>query len=344
MLGAVGPSRSSARKVPRWVGVVMMAGPLCGCRGCAGGSDDVSLTLDAGPGGLSARQAEQVLARVGDRAIRLADYAAAMERMDELERLRYQTKDRRRALLDEMIDVELLAREAERRGLHEKPETQALIRQFQRDAVLRRLRRSLPGVDSFAPSRVAEYYRTHPDEFQQPEMRRAASIDLPDEKTAREVLGRARGADAAEWKRLVDEYAPASGDDVAKASPEGDARGEEDHVPGDLGTWAERTSGGEGSVDPVLREALFGLEHVGDVHAEVLRVDGRYHVLRLVQRVAARRRTLAEVDAAIRVRLLEELQKSAELELVSKLRSRIEVVVDDDALSRLPAPEPEAQP
>ena len=44
--------------------------------------------------GLSPEQAAQVLARVGTRIITLGDFAAALERMDPFERIRYQSDDR----------------------------------------------------------------------------------------------------------------------------------------------------------------------------------------------------------------------------------------------------------
>ena len=47
--------------------------------------------------------------------ITLGDYAAALEHMDQFDRLRYQSPERRKELLDEMIDVELLAHEADAR-------------------------------------------------------------------------------------------------------------------------------------------------------------------------------------------------------------------------------------
>src|SRR5688572_19038866 len=129
-----------------------------GCDGCSGSGGAPAASPDAGQAVLSPERAAQVLARVGTRTITLGDYAAALERMDPFERMRYQTDDRRQALLDEMINVELLAREAERRGLDQLPATQERVRQFQRDELLRRLRASLP-----APSQEAmrDYYGAH---------------------------------------------------------------------------------------------------------------------------------------------------------------------------------------
>src|SRR5262249_55435218 len=64
--------------------------------------------------GLPADQAARTVAKVGDRTLTLADFARTIERMDQFDRLRYQSKERRRELLEELIDIELLAAEAKR--------------------------------------------------------------------------------------------------------------------------------------------------------------------------------------------------------------------------------------
>ncbi|HEX6275195.1 MAG TPA: hypothetical protein VFZ53_19280, partial [Polyangiaceae bacterium] len=79
---------------------------------------------------LSPEMAKKTLAKVGDRVITLGEFEATLERMDPFERMRYQSQDRRKRLLDEMIEVELLAGEARRRGLDKLPETEERRRQL----------------------------------------------------------------------------------------------------------------------------------------------------------------------------------------------------------------------
>jgi hypothetical protein len=113
---------------------------------CAVGCNERALDRtkrgDAGvwPAGLTAEQAALVVAKVGDRAITLGDYAATLERMDQFDRLRYQSPERRRELLEEIIDVELLAQMRGRKS-STSGETQQAIRQVLRDALLVEARR-----------------------------------------------------------------------------------------------------------------------------------------------------------------------------------------------------------
>src|SRR5512147_645373 len=96
-----------------------------GCREKAKQSPAAVASASApAPGKLTPELARQVLAKVGDRDITLGEYAETLERMDPFERIRYQSPDRRKQLLNEIIQVELLAEEAKRRGLDKTPETQ----------------------------------------------------------------------------------------------------------------------------------------------------------------------------------------------------------------------------
>ncbi|MEY4543825.1 MAG: hypothetical protein RL685_20 [Pseudomonadota bacterium] len=322
-----------------------------GCEGCLG-SGNVPPSPDAGQAGLSTEQAAQVLARVGARTITLGDYAAALERMDPFERMRYQTDDRRQALLDEMINVELLAREAERRGLDRLPATQELVRQFQRDELLRRLRAALPAASELPAAAVQEYYREHRTEFFEPERRRAAQIVLGEPGAAARVLNEARTADADGWRALVRQHNPevlgSEGDKtVARPALE---------VPGDLGVLsppgaaaAAAGSAAAGSavagapavapdVPESVRRAVFEIARVGEVYPQLVAHEGRYHVLRWVSVVEARQRTLEEVDSVIRARLIFAQQERAEAELLARLRQTIPVRIDEAALEHVPEP------
>jgi peptidyl-prolyl cis-trans isomerase C len=303
---------------------------LGGCEACSRSAAPEPAGADAGQAGLSPEQAKQVLARVGERSITLGDYAAALERMDSFERIRYQTEDRRQALLDEMINVELLAREAERRGLDRKPETQELVRQYQRDELLRRLRASLPGPKQLPLSAVQAYYQEHRAEFRDPERRRAAQIVLDDASLAARVVTEAAGADPERWRQLVQQYNPGG------IAPEGDKTQARPplEVPGDLGMLSAVST----DVPEPLRRAVFEIGEVGQVYPRPVAHAGRHYVLRLVSKLDARQRSLEEAEDAVRSLLVQSEQARAEGQLLERLRQSIPVSVDEAALERVPEP------
>jgi DNA-directed RNA polymerase subunit F len=122
------------------------------CSSCKGSSS--AAPADGGgttSGALTPEQAAQVLARVGDRTITLGDFEAALEHMDQFERARYQSPERRKELLGEMIDVMLLADEARAKGYDKDPVTQQELREILRDAMLKKAREGVP-----APNEIPE--------------------------------------------------------------------------------------------------------------------------------------------------------------------------------------------
>jgi peptidyl-prolyl cis-trans isomerase C len=335
---------------------VLAVGSLPACDGCSNGATGAASAADAGAGGrLTPEQANQVLAKVGNRSITLGDFAAALERMDPFERMRYQTKDRRQALLDEMINVELLAREAERRGLDRRPETIELVRQFQRDELLARLRASLPRPADLSAADVSRYYQEHRAEFVEPEQRRGAEIVLNDAQLARQVLSEAAAASPDRWRELVQKHAPAAATPAASstAPPAGDktaARPPID-VPGDLGFLAREPDAApvaqppaSDEVPPAVREALFRIAPPSGVYPELVTVNGRHHVVRLVSLREARQRSLAEVDTLIRLRLVERREDEAKRALLGELRRQTAVKVDEAALERIEPVAPATAP
>ena len=84
---------------------VVLAATSLACTSCksssSGASSDAAVLV---PGVLTPQQAAQVLARVGDRTITLGDFEAALEHLDQFDRMRYQSPERRKELLGEMIE------------------------------------------------------------------------------------------------------------------------------------------------------------------------------------------------------------------------------------------------
>ncbi|MGH7271897.1 MAG: peptidyl-prolyl cis-trans isomerase, partial [Polyangiaceae bacterium] len=118
---------------------------------------------------MTAAQGAQVLARVGAHTITVADYVAALEGMDEFDRTRYSAPARRRELLDEMINVTLLADEAREKGYDKDPLAQQEIREILRDAMLKKAREGVPAPNDIPASEVHAYFDSHRADFHDPE-------------------------------------------------------------------------------------------------------------------------------------------------------------------------------
>ena len=290
---------------------------------------------DAGPpiAGLNAQDAARVIAKVGDRPITLGDYAKTLDRMDPFDRLRYQTKERRRELLNEMINVELLASEAKRRGLDKEAETEDAVRTILRDAMLADSRAGLPTPAEIPAEEVRAYFDANADRFSEPERRRVAAVVMTDKKEAQKVLKEAqKAANGAAW-----------GDIFARSSitaPKGKNAGNPAELAGDLGIVGPMSDarGGNPRVPDAVRAAAFTLGAVGSVGPEVIEAEGKLFILRLNGITPPHRRTLAESERSIRVLLLQERMLKKERDLEVELRKKYPVQIDDQALAQVKIP------
>lgn len=294
---------------------------------------------DAGatPGGLTREQAAQVLAKVGDRTITLGDYAATLERMNAFERIRYQSKERRQDLLKQMIDLELLAQEAKRRGLDKRPEVQEAIRQILREAMLAKAREGVPPPAEIPADEIRAYYEANKEKFREPERRRISAIVLGDPDKAKEVLGQlgeaAKGPKAAQrWGELFFEH--------SLTAPKEKKPNEPIDLAGDLGIVGPPgdDEGSSAKVPEAVRRVVFGLKAVGDIHDAAVEADGKFFIVRMSGQSQGHTRTLAEADRTIRVAILQQRVREREQQLEQELRKKYAVTIDEAALSSVELP------
>jgi len=322
-------------KLNRLVGSLALSGLALGCHGKPQPSPAPSASASAQSAGtqLTPELAAQVLAKVGDREITLGDYAATLDRMDPFERARYQSADRRKQLLNEIIQVQLLADEAKRRGLDQQPETQERLRQMLRDELLRDVRSHVLGPSDIPEADVHAYFDAHHDEFKEPERRRVAHVVVASEAQAKSLLAKAQNASAADWGKLV---ADNSLDKPLKTT--GPLPVE---LAGDLGIVGPpgHPRGANPRVPEALRAAVFKIDKVGGVLGEVVADGGKFHVVRMTGRTDARDRSFADAERTIRVALVQERIRASEQQLEKDLRQRYPVTVDDQALAQVKVPE-----
>ena len=121
---------------------------------------------------------EGKLARVGDVALGPEDLAAVQSQLGSYAQLRFRGAEGQPALLSALIGAELLAQEADKRGLGEDPRVQWAV--YEEIATLylnaeleRRVPRERVAADEVA---LAEWYDAHQAELTTPERRRARGV------------------------------------------------------------------------------------------------------------------------------------------------------------------------
>jgi DNA-directed RNA polymerase subunit F len=296
---------------------------VASCKGCTseeapdGGKSPTALLTD--------KQAAQVLARVGDRDITLGEFTAALEHMDQFDRLRYQSPERRKELLDEMINVELLADEAVAKGYDKDPLAQQELRSILRDAMLAEARKGAPTPADISASDARAWFDAHRAEYKDPERRRVSVIALGNAAAAADLLARAKKTTAPEWGELVrtrsiDPQARANvpadlAGDLGIVSPPGDARGDNPRVPA-----------------PV-RAAAFTIADVGGVADAPVTAGDKVYLVRLTQKIPAHERSFEEAERSIRVKLAQDKQREREAALIADLKKKTKVEIDESALA-----------
>ncbi len=313
------------------LGALLLVG-TSGCKGCDQSALDNDVRgADSGhatTSSLTPEQSAKVLARVGDKTITLGDYVATLEHMDQFDRLRYQSPERRKELLNEMINIELLAAEARAKGYDKDPTAQQDQRNILRDALLVEARKGAQTPDEIPEAEVRAYFDAHRADYRDPERRRVSVIVLKDEATANAVLDQAKKTTtAAQWGELV---RAKSIDAQAKANVPVDLAGDFGMV-----TPPSDTHGESLRVPPEVREALFAIPQVGGIFDHVVKSGDKFYVLRLSQKSDAHDRAFAEADRGIRVKLAQDKIHAKEDELLTTLRAQYPVQIDDNALGQV---------
>ncbi|HXN56160.1 MAG TPA: peptidyl-prolyl cis-trans isomerase [Myxococcales bacterium] len=164
-------------------------------------------------------------------------------------------------------------------------------------------------VEKPSPTEVRLYFEAHRSDFERPEEVRALQIVVATAEEAKNLLEQVRRGTSFE--------------DLARAhslSPDG-KRG------GDLGFFAK------GTMPAVFDETCFALRP-GQVSGVVPSRYG-YHLFKLLEKRSARKRSFEESRPVVERRLLAERRVAAERALLSSLRGKAAVQIDDAALAQL---------
>jgi len=340
----------SLRSLGAVAALTLAAGVAALVEGCNDKALQGTASADAGKrlgAAITPEQASKVLAKVGPHTITLGDFVAAIEHMDQFDRLRYQSPERRRELLAEMINLQLLADEAEAKGYDKDPKVQQELRAILRDSMLAESHKGAPSASEMTEAEVRAYYDKNRASFRDPERRRVSAIVLTDPTTAPAVLEAARKTtSAAEWGAIV---RVKSTDPTAKANVPLD-------LVGDLGIVSppeEVQAEPNAKVPPEVRAALFKLAKIGDVYDKVVEAsDHKLYIIRMMQKTDAHDRSFAEAERGIRVRLVQDKIREREEALIAQLKAQYPVQIDDAVLATVrvdlapdsgaPAPAPDA--
>ena len=285
----------------------------------------------AAPAGLDPETAATVAASVGESAITLGDVARYVTAQPRHLRARFATLEQRQELLRHMVDMEVLAVEAKRRGLDQDPVVQHALKDALARTLLETAVDTTVSMTEISEEAVQAHYQEHGSRYSRPEVRRAAMIltyDKADMAAIDAAIRRAVGEEPGQARQIFGDFAA-----------EKTAHKESKHLKGDLG-WFD--AGGlneerQRRVDDETAGAVFALTAVNQISAPFQLASG-WAMVQLTNLRPAAARALDDVRAEIRDELLRQ-RKAAERErFITELRARARVEIDESELAKLKLP------
>jgi peptidyl-prolyl cis-trans isomerase C len=287
-----------------------------GVASCSKPSEEAAPEEEWPKHGLTEAQANEVLAKVGDRTITVGEFADLLASQSPYLQARFESPERRKEFLDNLVRYELLVYEAKRRGYADDPEVVRARRNIMIQELIKQEVDAPLESNEITDEEVQAAYEANPTEFDRPAQMRASHIFIKDRARARKVLERAKEADRAGFTQLAREE---SEDADTKSNG------------GDLKFF---TADAE-EVPTAVRKATFSMKKVGSVYPDLVADGGGYHIIMLTGKRAELKRTYEQAKRAIRHKLTRERKDAAMEALTERLRKEIEVEVDYDALEEV---------
>jgi peptidyl-prolyl cis-trans isomerase C len=258
----------------------------------------------------------EVLAKVDDVTITVGEFQERINQQSPYVRARYTSMERKKEFLDNLVRFEVLAKEAERRGLSKDPEVVRTMKQVMIQKLLKE-QFDKQRIEDITDEECKKFYDAHPEQYNKPEEVRVSSILVKDAATAKKVMNdpRIKGVDNQQFRNLVAEYSQ----DLATKD-----RG------GDLRYFDAKTK----DVPKAIVDAAFALTNIGDVSPPVKTEQGIV-ILKLTGRRKALVRTFDEVKQQIRNQLYRDKRQESMESFVKNLRDKANVKIDEGKLAKV---------
>lgn len=277
--------------------------------------------------GLTPEQAAQTLVTVGGTKITLGDFAQRLGDQSPYLRARYNSPERRREFLDNMVHFELLASEAQKRGYEQSADIERVRKQMMVQQMMQDLfEKNGVKLSDVTDAEIQKYYESHKADFDKPAQVRASHILVKEKRVAEHLLAEAKEKpeDMQAFRKLAAENSidPATKDSY-----------------GDLRFFSEVADPENEDSEPArpeaVRKAAFTLQKIGDVYPEVVQSDLGFHIVKLTGKREAMTRSLEDARRLIQNRLWREKREAAIEGFVSELRQKADVQLNEDALSKV---------
>src|SRR3989338_4829155 len=154
-----------------------------------------------------------LLAQVNDWSIGTVDFKEKMEALktllpEEAEQKEFDNREKKLKILQELVNFEILAQEAETRGLGKERDVIDAVKNFKRNFLAQKLLGDIYQEINITNIEIDEFYNRNKDIFKEPEERQVKEIVVASEAQAKDILIRLlQGED---FSLLAQNYSTAS--------------------------------------------------------------------------------------------------------------------------------------
>ena len=271
-----------------------------------------------------------VVATVGDETITADELKHRLDETSPFLRARYNTLDRKKEFLENLIRNELLAQEAQRQGFDKSPAVkEQMKRAMIQELIKHQLDEKLTGQD-IAEADLKKFYDTHLEDFVKPERARVFHILLPAKSAAEKADARKKTVallkdiDAREKKGEVNAFqatAMKESKDQLSAPMGGDLR------------FLSRDELAK-AYSPELAAAAFDLKNPGDKGGPIDTPAG-IELVKMQVKTVALNRTFDESKDSIRGRMARERRSQEYDQWMKRLRESTKVAINDAELEKV---------
>jgi peptidyl-prolyl cis-trans isomerase C len=271
-----------------------------------------------------------VVAKVGNETITAEELKRRLDETSPFLRARYNTLDRKKEFLENLIRNELLAQEAQRQGFDKSPAVrEQMKRAMIQELIRKQLDEKLTGAD-IAEADLKSFYEAHLDDFVKPERARVFHIFLPAKDAKEKAAARAKAAellkdiDAREKKGELNAFQTTA------------MKESKDQLSAPLGGDLRFLSKDEvaKAYNPQLADAAFELKNPGDKSQPVETPSG-IELIKLQVKTVALNRSLDDSKESIRGRMARDRRTHEYDQWMKKLRDSTTVAINDSELEKV---------
>ena len=259
------------------------------------------------------------LAKVDDVVISVGDFQELINRQSPYIRARYTSLEQKKEFLESLIQFEVLAKEATRRGFDKDPEVVRTMKQVMIQKLMKEEFDEGLKPEDISEQDMRAFYEEHAHEYNRPEQVRASVIVLDSkaaaDKVAKDALGEA-GKNNTGFRQLVTAH---STDEETKL------RG------GDLRYFDK----GSTEIPKPVIEAAFALKRTGDVVGPVDGGNGKLYFIKLTGQRQAMARSFKDVKRQIQNRVYRDQRASTQKEFMEGLKSKAQISINDEELDKV---------